>query len=166
MNIPQQAIDTIKAFEGFRAETYLDSVNVPTIGYGTTARAGVGIVPVPGMVISEKQAEKYLRAAVEKFAARIDPLIKRTINENEYSAFLSLAYNIGPGAFARSSALRYFNEGNKIKAADSILLWNKADGKVLRGLVRRRAWERNLFLTPPTKVPRWMRLWKRLRGLF
>lgn len=157
--IPDQAVDIIKRFERFEAETYLDAVGVPTIGYGTTAAAGVGIVPVPGMTISEVQAEKYLRRAVEKFARKIDPLITAPINENERSAFLSLAYNIGPGAFARSSALRHFNAGDKAKSADAILLWNKAGGKVLNGLKRRRWAERALFLTPMPPKSRWSRLW-------
>jgi len=148
MTINKAGLDLIKEFEGFRAETYRDSVGVLTIGYGSTAMAGVGIDPKPGMRITEAQAEEYLRKAVVKFAAHIDPLIKQPINENERAAFLSLAYNIGPGAFAKSSALRHFNQGNKAKAADSILLFNKAGGKVLNGLVRRRQAERALFLAP------------------
>jgi lysozyme len=104
------------------------------------------------MRITKAQAEGYLLAALDKFAAKIDPLIKRPINENERGAFLSLAYNIGPSAFSGSSALKYFNEGNKAEAASRIQLWNKGtvNGRkvVLNGLVRRRAAERALFLTP------------------
>ena len=69
------------------------------------------------------------------------------LHQHEYDAFLSLAYNIGPGAFAKSSALRKFNEGDKRGAADAILLWNKAGGRVLAGLTRRREAERALFLS-------------------
>lgn len=146
--INQAGIDLIKKWEGFRAEAYRDAVGVWTIGYGTTAMAGVGIDPKPGMRITEAQAEEYLRKAVDKFAAQIRPAITAPINENEFAAFVSLAYNIGPGAFRKSSALRYFNAGDKAKAADAILLFNKAGGKVLRGLVNRRQEERALFLTP------------------
>lgn len=162
MNIPKQAIDLIKEFEGFRESTYLDSAGIPTIGYGTTAAAGLGIVPVPGMTISEKQAERFLVKGIEKFAAQIRPAITRPMTDNQWSAFLSLAYNIGPGAFKRSSVLRYFNEGETMRAADSFLLWNKAGGQVLRGLVRRRQRERTLFLTPDAKTPLrglWAALW-------
>ncbi len=148
MKIPTQAIDIIKKWEGFRAETYLDSVGVPTIGYGTTARAGVGIVPVPGMVISEKQATSYLRKAVEKFADSIQPHITAPINDNEWSAFLSLAYNIGPGAFRTSTALKRFNAGDKAGSAEALTWFNKADGRTLTGLTRRRADEKALFLRP------------------
>ena len=104
------------------------------------------------MRITEAQAQAYLAAALDKFAAHIRPLITAPINENEWAAFLSLAYNIGPGAFGKSSALRKFNEGDRMGAADAILLWNRAGGKVLKGLVRRRAAERALFLTVPTQM--------------
>lgn len=155
MTINQAGLDLIKEFEGFRAESYRDPVGVWTIGYGTTAAADVGIAPNAGMKISKADAEMYLARAIDKFAAQIDPKITRPINENERAAFLSLAYNIGPGAFAKSSALRKFNEGDKAGAANAILLWNKAGGKVLAGLVRRREAERALFLRPvqPSQEP-------------
>lgn len=151
--VNKAGIDLIKKWEGFRAETYRDAVGVLTIGYGTTAMAGVGIDPKPGMRITEAQAEEYLRRGIDKFAREIRPAITAPINENEFAAFVSLAYNIGPGAFRKSSALRHFNQGNKAKAADAILLWNKAGGKVLRGLVNRRNEERALFLTPSAQRP-------------
>lgn len=148
MMINQAGLDLIKEFEGFRAKAYSDPVGVWTIGYGTTAAADVGIDPRPGMTITKADAEMYLERAVNKFALAVDPFIKMPIGANEYAAFLSLAYNIGPGAFIKSSALRKFNEGDKSGAASAILLWNKAGGKVLPGLVRRREAEKRLFLTP------------------
>ena len=150
MSIPQQAVEIIKRWEGLRLSTYRCSGDVLTIGYGTTAAAGVGIKPRLGMTITKAEAEWYLEKALVKFAAKVDPLITAPANDNERSAFLSLAYNIGPGAFARSSALRHFNAGNKEQAAASILLWNKAGGRKVRGLVNRRADERKLFLRPVT----------------
>jgi len=146
--INKATIDLIKEFEGFRAKAYVDPVGIVTIGYGTTAAAGVGIVPRLGMTITEADAEGYLMAAVDKFAAQIRPKITQPINENEFGAFVSLAYNIGPGAFAKSSALAKFNADDKRGAANAILLWNKAGGAVMRGLKRRREAERELFMTP------------------
>jgi len=151
MKANQASINLIKEFEGFRAKAYLDKLAKPalwTIGYGTTGRAGVGIDPVSGMVITETEAEWYLQKAVDKFAAQIAPKITHPINANEFGAFVSLAYNIGPGAFGRSTALRKFNANDKRGAADAILMWDKAGGKVLKGLLRRRIAERELFLTP------------------
>jgi lysozyme len=147
--INQATIDLVKEFEGLRLDAYKDSVGVWTIGYGTTAMAGVGIKPVLGMKITQPEAEMYLRRGLEKFADQIRPAITAPINENEFGAFLSLAYNIGPGAFAKSTALRQFNAGNKARAADAILLFDKAGGKVLKGLQRRREAEKRLFLTRP-----------------
>jgi len=148
MQINQDTLDLIKEFEGFRAKAYKCPAGVWTIGYGTTAAANVGIDPVPGMVITEDEAEAYLEATLEKFGFQIQPYITAPINNNEYGAFISLAYNIGPGAFKKSSALRKFNEGDKAGAAKALLLWNKAGGKVLKGLVRRREAEKKLFLKP------------------
>jgi lysozyme len=148
MNINQATIDMVKEFEGFRAKAYKCPAGVWTIGYGTTAAADVGITPSDGMTISRSDAEKYLHAALAKFADQITPAITAPINGNEFGAFVSLAYNIGPGAFKKSSAFRSFNAGDKEGAAKAILLWNKAGGKVLNGLTRRREAERKLFLTP------------------
>ena len=146
-------LDLIKEFEGLELSAYKDPVGIVTIGYGTTAAAGVGITPRMGMSITESEAEWYLQKAVAKFEAQILPLITVKASENEKAAFVSLAYNIGPTAFKRSSALRHFNAGDKAKAAASILLWNKAGGKVLKGLVRRREAEKALFLTPDAATP-------------
>ena len=148
--INKAGLDLIKSFEGFEAKAYVDPVGVLTIGYGTTATAGVGIAPKLGMQITEAQATEYLMAALNKFSGQIAPLIKGDVNANEWAAMQSLAYNIGPTAFERSSVLRKFNAGDKRGAADAFLLWNKAGGKVLKGLVRRREAERALFLAPVT----------------
>lgn len=147
VNAATQAL--MHEFEGLELEAYPDPATGGepiTIGYGTTAAAGVGIVPKLGMKITKAQADEYFRLALVKFSAKIRPLITAPINENEFGAFMSLAYNIGPGAFARSTALRKFNAGDKAGAARAILSWNKANGKVMRGLVRRREAERALFL--------------------
>lgn len=148
MKINQATVDLVKEFEGFRAKAYKCPAGIWTIGYGTTAAAGVGITPKEGMTINQSDAEAYLQAGLDKFADQIAPSITAPINENEFGAFVSLAYNIGPGAFKKSSALSAFNAGDKAKAAKAILLWNKAGGKVLKGLTRRRDAERKLFLTP------------------
>jgi len=146
LNVNEEAIDLIKEFEGFRAQAYLDPVGVWTIGYGTTAAAGVGIDPRDGMVITEADAGKYLMRAVNKFAAQIKPHITREATDNQFGAMVSLAYNIGPGAFNGSTLLRRFNSGDTAGAENEFLRWNKAGGKVLAGLTRRREAERALFL--------------------
>ena len=108
--INREALGLIKEFEGFRSKAYKDAVGIWTIGYGTTAMAGVGVEPKAGMVITEVQALAYLDAAVAKFEHNVTKVLKRPANENEYGAMVSLAYNIGPAAFAKSSVLRLSEE--------------------------------------------------------
>lgn len=152
MTINKATIDLVKHWEGFRANAYLCPAGVWTVGYGTTSQAGIGVKVGPGVTVTREQAETYLRQSLEKFAAKIRPAITAHINENEFGAFLSLAYNIGVGAFLGSSALRHFNARDKARAAAAIKLWNKAtvNGKrqVLKGLVDRREDEVRLFMAP------------------
>lgn len=155
--INERTLGLIKEFEGFRSEAYRDVAGVWTIGYGTTAAANVGITPVPGMTITTAEAEWYLQKAVNKFAAQVEAMLTAPANDNEFGAFVSLAYNIGPGAFGRSSALRHFNSGRKDLAANAILAWNRATvggrKQVVRGLARRREAEKALFLSPVVGGP-------------
>lgn len=148
MNINKASIDLIKQFEGCKLTAYQDIVGVWTIGYGITENAGVGIKPDKGVTITQDRAEELLHQAVEKFAAKANELITARVNANEFGACVSLAYNVGLGAFAKSTVLRELNAGNKDKAAAAFSLWNKAGGIVSKGLVRRRDAERQLFLTP------------------
>ena len=143
--INQASLDLIKSFEGLRLSAYQDSVGVWTIGYGTTAAAGVGITPHAGQIITEAEAEHYLSVAVAKFADQILRMLKRQATPNQFGAMVSLAYNIGPGNFSTSSVLRNFNAGDMGNAAASFAKWNRAGGKVLAGLTRRRAAEAALF---------------------
>ena len=147
VTISKPTLALIKSFEGLRLTAYQDSVGVYTIGYGTTAAAGVGIKPAAGMTITQADAERYLVAALAKFGAQIAPLITYPLSPNAFGACLSLAYNIGPGNFARSTVLRKINEGDLPGAAAAFASWNKAGGKVLPGLTRRRAAEAALFQT-------------------
>lgn len=150
MNVTALGLDLIKRFEGLMLRTYRDTRGILTIGYGTTAAAEVGIDPQPGMTITKAQAELYLSLAARKFADRIGPAIKRAMSEGEEAALLSFAYNVGPGAFLGSSVLRKFNAGDKLGAANALLLWckeTKGGVKVVnQGLLTRRKIERAIFL--------------------
>lgn len=145
--INRAGLELIKQFEGFRAEAYLCPADKWTVGYGLTSAAGI-IDVHKGVKVTEAEASEHLRQVLEKFGAQIKPLLKVEASENEWAAMLSLAYNIGPGAFAKSSVLKRFNAGDKAGAADAFLMWVKAGGKTLAGLKRRREAERALFLEP------------------
>ena len=141
------SLDLIKHWEGCKLKAYKCSAGVWTVGYGLTTSAGF-IEVGPNTTITQAEADWYLEKTIEKFLAQIKPAITAPINENELGAFTSLAYNIGPTAFRKSSALRHFNAGNKDKVPNALRMWRKAGGKVVKGLVNRREAEVDLFLTP------------------
>lgn len=145
VKLNEKAIALIKSFEGLELKAYKDAVGVWTIGYGHTSMAGEPKV-VPGMTITEAEAVEILKTDLVRYECGVKAKLAG-LTDNEYGACVSLCYNIGPGAFQKSSIVKLINEGNKQGAADAFLLWNKAGGKTLKGLVRRRQAERALFLS-------------------
>lgn len=137
MKITQEGIELIKSFEGCRLIAYKCPAGVWTIGYGHTD--GVR----EGMVISNAQAELMLRVDLEKFEQYVKDNVHIPLNENQFSALVSFCYNCGVGN------LRKLVKGRNVEQiAEALLLYNKANGKTLAGLVRRRKAERELFLKP------------------
>jgi lysozyme len=147
MKTNQAGIDLIKQWEGYKLKAYKDVVGIWTIGYGITEASGL-IKITPNLVITKKNADDLLVAALVKYEAAVSKALTRVPNENQFAAYVSLCYNIGPGAFAKSSTVKYFNAGDTAKAANAILLFNKAGGRTVQGLVNRRAAEMKLFLAP------------------
>ena len=152
MRTSQAGIDLIKQFEGFRSRAYQDSAGVWTIGYGTTAGAGMKVHP--GMTISREQAEKYLRDHLLHVERAADRLVSVPLKQHEFDALVSFIYNVGDGAFSKSTLRRKLNAGDRKGAADEFLRWNKAGGRVLAGLKRRRKAERRMFLGKGPKPKR------------
>lgn len=144
--INQEGLELIKRFEGLELEAYQDVAGIWTIGYGhiNTAR--------PGMRITEQQAEELLHQDLQRFEEGVERLVKVPLNDNEYSALVSFSFNVGVNALAGSTALRRLNKGDRIGAAEALEWWNKArvNGVLqeVRGLTRRRAAEKALFLKP------------------
>lgn len=136
----QNGIDLIKSFEGCRLTAYQDSVGVWTIGYGHT----YGVYAE--MTITEQQAEDYLRADLGTSESAVNRLITCAINQNQFDALVSFAFNLGLGNFTSSTLLKKLNTGDITSAANEFEKWVKAGGEVLEGLVRRRAAEKELFL--------------------
>lgn len=150
MKTSADGIALIKQFEGLRLTAYPDPATGGepwTIGYGTTTGAGVGKV-AKGMTITPVQAESMLVRSLEAYERGVLAALKSPPGQHQFDAMVSLAYNIGLGKFAQSSVVRFFNAGDITRAAGAFLLWNKAAGKVLPGLTRRRQAERDLFLKP------------------
>lgn len=153
MIVNQRTIDLIKQWEGCKLTAYEDVAGVWTIGYGTTANAGVGIEPHEGMTITQEQANDLLHKTIDNFAPAVFSRITVPVTSNEFGACLSLAYNIGLGAFAKSTVLRELNAGNKSTAANAFHMWNKAGGVRRKGLMARRDAEVELFLSKDNTTP-------------
>lgn len=141
MKTSQNGIELIKKFEGCELTAYRDAVGVLTIGYGHAGDVK------EGQKITKKKAEELLIKDLEKFETGVNLLIlaKYRFNQNEFDALVSFAYNLGLGNLKK---LTKNGKRNKGQIADAIPLYNKAGGKVLSGLVKRRKAERDLFCTP------------------
>lgn len=131
--------------EGNKLKAYLDSVGVLTIGVGHTSNAGPPKV-TKGMTITAAESDAILSRDLATFERAVERSVKVPLSQNEFDALVSLAFNIGGGAFAKSTLVRKLNAGDKAGAAEAFLSWNKAGGKVLKGLVTRRQSERRQFL--------------------
>lgn len=145
--------------EGVRRKAYRDSVGVLTIGVGHTSAAGAPKV-TPGMMISGAECDAIFARDLVKYEATVNAAVKVPISQSAFDALVSLCYNIGQGGFTKSTVVRRLNAGDKRGAADAFLLWTKAGGRVLPGLVTRRKAEREQFLhgnapsiPPPPDVP-------------
>ena len=139
------AVALIRKWEGCRLETYLCSAGVPTIGYGST-----GPKVKMGMRITQEQADALLEKDVQRFVDVVDLQITAKLNNNQRCALICFAFNVGAGALFDSTLRRRLNSGedpNRV-AREELPRWNKAGGKVLDGLARRREDELKLFLTP------------------
>ena len=143
MQISKAGLDLIKQFEGLYLKAYRCPAGVPTIGYGHTA--GVAM----GQTITQQQADDYLRRDVRQFERAVARLVTVPMTQGQFDALVSFAFNLGEGTLAQSTLLRLLNAGDYAGAAAQFDRWNKAGGRVLPGLVRRRAAERALFEARP-----------------
>ena len=146
MHTSENGLRLIESFEGFVPHQYNDGTGVMTIGYGTTS---ADVSPLPTF-LTHTEAEKLLR---EKLAHKYEPAVISLgvpLNQNQFDALVSLAYNCGPGAMQWQIG-RELRAHNYPAAADCFRRYVYAGGRVLQGLVNRRAAERALFLTPPTE---------------
>lgn len=143
MSALAHAVALVKKWEGCRLEAYPDpgTGGAPwTIGYGAT---GPGIVK--GVRWTQRQADDRLAVDVDRFLKGVRSVLKKPASDAQLGAMTSLAYNIGVSAFANSTLLRKFNAGDVGGAAAEFPRWNKAGGKVMKGLSNRRADERKVF---------------------
>jgi lysozyme len=143
-HINQAGLDLIKHFEGLRLEAYPDPATggePVTIGYGHTG--GVKM----GDKIDQAKADEYLKQDCEKFEKHVSEMVTVEINDNQFAALVSFAYNVGPANLKSSTLLKLLNsKASNEDVGAQFLRWNKAQGKEMPGLTKRRNAEKELFL--------------------
>lgn len=148
MKLNEAGKSLIKSFEGLKLTAYKCSANKDTIGYGNTFYED-GTPVKPGDKITKERAESLFELIAAEFEAKVRPLIKANLTENQYSALVSFAYNAGVGNLQKSTLLRKVNANpNDPSIRAEFMKWNKAAGKVLAGLTRRRQAEADLYFKP------------------
>ncbi|HDN2546986.1 TPA: lysozyme [Enterobacter asburiae] len=146
MQTSDKGLALIKQFEGCKLTAYQDSVGVWTIGYGWTQP--VDGKPIrAGMTIKQETAERLLKTGLVSYESDVSRLVKVDLTQGQFDALVSFTYNLGARSLSTSTLLRKLNASDYAGAADEFLRWNKAGGKVLNGLARRREAERALFLS-------------------
>jgi len=146
LHINEAGMELIKHYEGWRESVYLCSAARPTIGYGSTWDRYGNAITLDHSNITKKQGEYLLQREVRHSETAIRRLIKAELTENMFSSLCSFIYNVGSGNFQKSTLRMKLNRGQYESAADEFPKWRKAGGRVVKGLVRRRKQERELFL--------------------
>ena len=139
MEISQEGIALIKRFEGCKLQAYKCSAGVPTIGYGSTR--GVTM----DMEISQDRAEALLLEDIADFEEEVNKCVKVPLEQNQFDALVSWTFNLGGANLKASTMLKKLNSGEYEEVPAQMKRWNKAGGKVLQGLIRRREAEALLF---------------------
>ena len=132
MNISGEGISLIKKFEGCELESYQDAVGVWTIGYGHTKDVK------EGMTISKEQADTMLLNELDEYCEHVEKAVVVKLEQCQFDALVSWTFNLGPTNLAASTLLKVLNKGEYDEVPAQIKRWNKAGGKVLQGLIRRR----------------------------
>ena len=140
--VNEAGVRLVQEFEGCRLDAYRCPAGIPTIGYGAT-----GPDIRMGMVWTQEQADERLAEDLARFAAGVERLVQVDLTDNQFAALVSFAYNVGLGALRDSTLLRKLNAGDYLGAADQLPRWARAGGRIMPGLTRRRAAERDLFLS-------------------
>jgi len=144
--ISDACIDLVKSFEGFFSKPYLCPAKVPTIGYGTILYPNGKKVTLQDLPIDEKKAIEFMRFELNQKAKEVDAMTSDSVTQHQFDALVSFAYNCGSGALKGSTLLKRVNANpSDPTIIDAFLMWTKADGKTLNGLVRRRKAEAKLY---------------------
>ncbi len=141
MQINLEGLKLLKDFEGCKLKVYADLVGLPTVGYGH-----MDPVLKIGDTITQERADELLAHDIVKYEQGVNKALTRPISDNQFSALVCFAYNVGIANLNHSTLLKRVNSGEFSIAADEFLKWSHAGGKAVAGLLRRRKAERALFL--------------------
>lgn len=133
-------VDFLKDFEALETETYLDQGGKPTICYGHLIKQGESFDRM-----TKEQCSDLFREDISNFEKAVSDYVSVDLTQNQYDALVSLSFNIGTRALKDSTLLRKLNDKDYLGAAEQFEVWNKVNGKTSRGLVKRRAKERDIF---------------------
>jgi len=150
--INDSGIELIKHFESLRLNAYQDSVGIWTIGWGHTGLSHNDGTVHEGRVITEDEAVALLKKDLKTFEDEVEKCVSVDINDNQFSALVSFAFNLGGTNLRKSTLLKRLNDEQHFNASKEFKKWSKAGGKRLGGLVRRRISERNLFCSFPEPI--------------
>lgn len=139
-HITQDGIDLIKRFEGFSSTVYICPAGYPTIGYGHLVRSGESYTE-----ISETAAEELLRKDVESAERAVLRLVNVPLTDGQFDALVSFTFNLGSGAFQRSTLRRKVNRQSHAEVPAQLMRWVWAGGRKLNGLIRRRESEALIY---------------------
>ena len=139
MKIGKKGLELIKHFEGLELDAYKCPAGVWTIGYGHTKDVQ------PDDSWSESHADYMLEVELEEYENYVNTAVEVPLSQNQFDALVSWVYNLGPTNFNSSTMLKVLNAGDYSEVGNQMLRWNKAGGKVLEGLTRRRQAEADLF---------------------
>lgn len=139
-HITQDGIDLIKRFEGFSSSVYICPAGYPTIGYGHLVRSGESYTE-----ISETEAEELLRKDVESAERAVLRLVNVPLTDGQFDALVSFTFNLGSGAFQRSTLRRKVNRQAHAEVPEQLMRWVWAGGKKLKGLELRRQVEVSFY---------------------
>lgn len=148
MKISETGLNLIKKFEGLSLKSYLCSAGIPTIGWGNTFYENMKKVTLQDEPITRERADSLFNFLVTtNYVNVVNRLVIVDINQNQFDALVSFVYNLGSGNFEKSTLLKKVNQSDFIGASLEFEKWNRAGGKVLNGLTKRRLAEKELFLS-------------------
>lgn len=143
-----KGLNIIKKYESLKLKPYLCPAGVPTTGWGSTYYEDGTRVRLTDAPISKERAEELLTNTASVFEKAVDSFTRDDINQNQFDALVSFAYNVGVGNLKKSTLLRKVNKNpSDVTIAKEFLKWNMANGKVLLGLTRRRQEESKLYFS-------------------